>query len=612
MTPEQQHLSLTVPDNLCYSEQVQLNDDLRLKLMEYLAECCNTSFCQQQHSLSINSSDHSNNLSQQQQHSKLRHKHRHSIFIADNLKKFNIHSFETAAEKENCSKSGAWVNCYLLARDKLVVECRNEASSQQIDTSEPFLYFIKVLANNFLQEKQEYGHTNRHNLNHTTPQNIARSSSLSTIQQNATFFSNTTTADYSKNNSNSTINTSAITDSGSSLSIKSRNSSFNTLNNASQPSSLTYMYAGSNSSNAPFKIKEKSASSVTVIAPESSSIPYWSNPFASSVSSSNYSNYTHQHHIPSLNRTPSNVTTIPQDQHIQQLLISDLLNIDNNFNNHYHPQYNTISSSSYLSSSLPSDTTITSSLNSTNTVTTTTQLNDNMSVLSTLSPIQRSRSHSLTTATSNATNTSTNNNEDLSLRYLLTNLVNNEISYSDQIEDVRLLKRWVKLIDNGTNSSRLFYANILLIILSEGLSSVIIFGDNPQQAQMLNKGFLSPSDSVNTTKASWKPLPVQVKMFKKNFRSYLKDFEAFLLTKESTHFTILSFAINYPGLIHFVHFDYEKGLMTAPLLIDLNDLDKSHELLHQIYEKYRYTDRQWIWPSEPRLKKLVMLLHIKK
>jgi hypothetical protein len=100
----------------------------------------------------------------------------------------------------------------------------------------------------------------------------------------------------------------------------------------------------------------------------------------------------------------------------------------------------------------------------------------------------------------------------------------------------------------------------------------------------------------------------QVKKFKSLLKSCLSDFTSFLLTKESTHFTNLSFALSYPGLIHFMHFDI-KGIMTSPELVDLNELDKNHELLHEVYGKYNTTisDNKWVWPNESTLKKLVRM-----
>lgn len=99
----------------------------------------------------------------------------------------------------------------------------------------------------------------------------------------------------------------------------------------------------------------------------------------------------------------------------------------------------------------------------------------------------------------------------------------------------------------------------------------------------------------------------QVKKFKSRLRSCLSDFTMFLLTKEATHFTNLSFAVTYPGIVHFVHLN--RGVMFSPLLVDLNELDKNHELLHEVYGKYYSTSATdqciWKWPSESNLKKLV-------
>lgn len=99
-----------------------------------------------------------------------------------------------------------------------------------------------------------------------------------------------------------------------------------------------------------------------------------------------------------------------------------------------------------------------------------------------------------------------------------------------------------------------------------------------------------------------------MKRFKLSAATYFSDFNAFLLTKEATHFTNLSFAVSYPGLVHFMHFN--NGILTAPSLVDLNELDKNHELLHEVYGKYNISIAErskWVWPNEPTLKKLVSL-----
>lgn len=313
-----------------------------------------------------------------------------------------------------------------------------------------------------------------------------------------------------------------------------------------------------NSSSTPFKIREKSASSVvTIISPSDS---YWHSP-------------------PSSQRTPSNVF-IPSSRQ-QQQNIADILNIDNNNN----------SSTSFLSSSVPSE--------STTFTTKATALfnayleNNSKNVSAPSSPtINRSRSQSFSS-------NNTTSNEDFSLKHILSNLINNgESSYLDQMEDVKLVKRWIKLND------KVYLANIIIIFLNDGLCSVILFQDDPEKNS--NKHH-KPSAS-----SPWKPPSNQVKQFKTELKACLSDFTAFLLTKEATHFTNLSFAVTYPGLVHFIHLD--KGVMVSPLLVDLNELDKNHELLHEVYGKYYSSstggvDRstKWKWPTEPNLKKLVSL-----
>jgi hypothetical protein len=95
-------------------------------------------------------------------------------------------------------------------------------------------------------------------------------------------------------------------------------------------------------------------------------------------------------------------------------------------------------------------------------------------------------------------------------------------------------------------------------------------------------------------------------------RTGLYDFMSFLLTKERAHFTILSFASTYPGLVHFIHI--KKGVVFTPQLVDLNDMDNNHEILHEIFQVYAIQPTtssttttmigKWRWPTVTRLKKL--------
>ncbi|KAI8338559.1 hypothetical protein BC941DRAFT_423218 [Chlamydoabsidia padenii] len=102
----------------------------------------------------------------------------------------------------------------------------------------------------------------------------------------------------------------------------------------------------------------------------------------------------------------------------------------------------------------------------------------------------------------------------------------------------------------------------------------------------------------------------QIKQFISSIRQHLQDFASFLLTKESVHFTILSFALTYPGLVHFIHI--KKGVISSPQIVDLNEMDKHHEILHEIFGTYDIKPQtsidtvigKWRWPSVGRLKKL--------
>lgn len=210
-----------------------------------------------------------------------------------------------------------------------------------------------------------------------------------------------------------------------------------------------------NSSSAPFKIREKSASSVTVVSSDSS-ISYWSNPLSNSG--------LQAHHLITpmkaieIDRIPANVLQ-PQhhNHHLQQSMIADILNVDDINNN-----------MSFLSSSVPSESTAAAS---NTTATTYSSLLTPFQRVSSApsSPTHRSRSQSLSTTT-----------EDSSLKHLLTNLINGETSYLDQTEDVKLVRRWVKL------DGHIYLANFLLILISDGLCAVVVCKDDPDKVKNNN------------------------------------------------------------------------------------------------------------------------------
>ncbi|KAI8067412.1 hypothetical protein BDF21DRAFT_345656 [Thamnidium elegans] len=490
-------LSIRSCDALCFSEQVQVSEDLRTRLTGNLLSCCNSTFIHQTQSQA--------------------NQHRNSFFSS----RTKHQSFDFN-DMIKTTTTTTWAYCFLFTREKIVAQCSNTD-----ELPDDFIYFLKLLVSHYLQEKHETGNTVRST---TLPQNISsNSTSTSTVTNNT--MTTTTVA----NNASPTSSNSATTTTSS-----------------SHQSSLAYVY-DANSSSTPFKIREKSASSVTVVSSDSS-ISYWSNPLSNNLTHHLIKSPLHD------TRTPSNVL-IPQ---LKQQAISDVLNNDDYSN-----------SIPFLSSSVPSDST-------TQTTKATASFNpfDHDGISSApSSPVHRSRSHSLSSNNNNS-------NEDSSLKHMLTNLINGEASYLDQTEDVKLVRRWIKL------DGHVYLANFILILLSDGLCSVVVCKDDPEKSK--------PS------KSPWKPMSSQVKKFKSQLRSCLSDFTMFLLTKEATHFTNLSFAVTYPGLVHFVHLN--RGVMVSPLLVDLNELDKNHELLHEMYGKYYNTSATdqciWKWPSESNLKKL--------
>ncbi|KAG2204302.1 hypothetical protein INT47_009344, partial [Mucor saturninus] len=451
------------------------------------------------------------------------------------------HSFDLNEVKTTTTTT--WAYCFLFAREKLVAQCRNSNTEELPDE---FVYFLKLLVSHYLQEKHESGIFNT--IRSTTlPQNI---SSNSTTTTTSTITSGTAT----------TVTTTALPNNVS----PSSSNSATTTTSSSHQSSLAYVY-DANSSSTPFKIREKSASSVTVVSSDSS-ISYWSNPLSNNLTHHLITSLPHdiQPSLPQNNNRPSNVLLIPNKQ--QQQSIADILNIDDTC---------AVNNMSFLSSSVPSETT-----QQTHKTNYHPFHPDNDRIASApSSPTHRSRSQSLSSNT---------NNEDSSLKHILANLINGETSYLDQTEDVKLVRRWIK------SDGHVYLANFIIILLSDGLCSIVVCKDDPDKNKPV------PS------KSPWKPMSSQVKLFKSQLRSSLSDFTTFILTKEATHFTNLSFAVTYPGLIHFVHLD--RGVMVSPRLVDLNELDKNHELLHEVYGRYYNTtctdEGKWKWPTETNLKKL--------
>ncbi|CAO3625012.1 unnamed protein product [Mucor hiemalis] len=395
---------------------------------------CNSAFIHQYHGLN-------NHLHQHYQ------QHRNPFFSSRHKP-----SLPTSEYQDMNSTVTTWAYCFLFAREKIVAQCHNNINSNDNqELSDEFVYFLKLLVTHYLHEKQESGNYIRTTT--TLPQNISSNNSTSTTTTTSTTLTAATTLVHNSNNNNN-------------VSPSSSSNSATTANSSSHPSSLAYVY-DANSTSAPFKIKEKSASSVTVVSSDSS-ISYWSNPLSNNLT----------HHLitsnrPTLdNRTPSNVL-IP-NQNVQQS-ISDILNFDGNYK---HQSNGGTSNIPFLSSSVPSESTI---INSTKpTIGSYNSSNSNHSNIvntntSKISSAPSSPTRNRSRSQSFSSNTGNSNHEDFSLKHILSNLINGESSYLDQAEDVKLLRRWVKL------DGHIYLANFIIIILNDGLCSIVICKDDPEK-----------------------------------------------------------------------------------------------------------------------------------
>lgn len=146
-------LSIRSCDSLCLSEQVQVSDDLRCRLMESMISCCNSAFVHQH----VNQHSH-------------HHHHRNSFFtsgIASSSRTTNrpssIFDYHHSQDSSNSSSSTlptmttTWNYCYLFAREKLVTQCHNGSNIENNELPDEFIYFLKLLVSQFMQEKQESG-----------------------------------------------------------------------------------------------------------------------------------------------------------------------------------------------------------------------------------------------------------------------------------------------------------------------------------------------------------------------------------------------------------------------------------------------------------------------
>lgn len=139
-------LSVRSCDSLCLSEQVQVSDDLRFRLMESIINCCNTAFIHQYASHHHNHHHHNRNSFFSSASSSSRTTNRPSSI-------FDYHH----SQDSNSLSTTTWNYCYLFAREKLVTQCHNNSNIDNNDLPDEFIYFLKLLVSQFMQEKHESG-----------------------------------------------------------------------------------------------------------------------------------------------------------------------------------------------------------------------------------------------------------------------------------------------------------------------------------------------------------------------------------------------------------------------------------------------------------------------
>lgn len=115
-------LSLRSCDALCCCEQVQVSEDLRLRLTENMTQCCQTCFIHH-------------------------HQHRNPFLLHNTAGRTHFQDAFPA------TSTSTWSLCYLFAREKIVAQSR----SANLIPSE-LIYFLKLLVSQYLQESGKSNH----------------------------------------------------------------------------------------------------------------------------------------------------------------------------------------------------------------------------------------------------------------------------------------------------------------------------------------------------------------------------------------------------------------------------------------------------------------------
>ncbi|CAO3592994.1 unnamed protein product [Absidia cylindrospora] len=632
---------------LCLVEQIDLQEELNLRLSETLRDCCDSSF---PYLPTATAKSTANKISN---------------FFSSSPRRtspttiLGQHSMET----DRCP--GNWNHALLFAREKVVVRCSNKDQHRNTPITDDLLYYLKIMVLDYICENMDYenpeqGSYLKQRQNASVPQTITRSyvneknviTRINTLNQS--LFFNRMTAD--------TTNNEIISPSTSSPTLCTSTST----NDTPSQNSPSFSYVYDSNAAAPFKIQTKSA--VTQVSPSTTTIPLvsWSNPpplIHSTLLSRLPKEYFYGDGI---SRTASNTTMRELDDDLLHEMTAAMKvtsltpSLDHHYQHHqygsdtqlppnakalyqkYHlhqqqqqQQHHPISFSPAspptsfsstatkdipcLSSSVPSPSaSISSNIPDSNTNRTRQRHNSEDGFASGASPILRRSSAN----TSPLGKTSRQSIPDRHQQYpfpaklISPNYPSDDGSSQEghlqqqqkqkqrqsyQYGTIKIVRRWLK------HGNRVISTRVCLALASDGLVVVLLFSD-----EMLSIDSSSTSNSSKSIQHQQHQHSYhqQIKQFTMMLRTSLHDFTSFLLTKEHVHFTILSFASTYPGLVHFMHI--KKGVVFSPRLLDLNDMDKHHEILHEIFETYAIKPvtsqntviGKWRWPTVTRLKKL--------
>ncbi|CAO3634718.1 unnamed protein product [Cunninghamella blakesleeana] len=566
-----------------------------------------------------------------------------TIFYPHLQRNQHHHNKQTVLQKDTDRPFGVWQHAFLFAREKVVVHACNNKEQQSPQNNNPittdFLYFLKTMVADFIYEYCDTMEQESNVIQHdaSVPQAI--------IPKNSN--SNDNGCETSPSTSSQTLCTSVSTT--GSPSQKSTNFSF--------------IY--DSNSTLPFKISSKS--SVTQLS--STAVPQvsWSSPASSLI---------HTHLVTRLSKLERGANQQKNDlieesllsdmmpamkvhslqtpmehyQHYQNQQDDDLTDTSDNTTtsafttnlppnakmhhrrhhhyHHHHPSFSTSVSPQlehaslehhsynfdqplYLSSSVPNDDAL---LMMDPGKFISNDIMERRGASTNSSPLMRSRRESMVADYSTSAHSqpgkydsdegSQENHrqrQSSQQKHLSQNHSYHKTNNNHNHDKIaKVVQRWVKH-GNKTLLSRI----CILKINESGLVAVILLSDDT-----LHLPLLFSSTNNNKEIVLHQHNQQMIKQISASLKNALKDFSSFLLTKEVVHFTILSFAFSYPGLVHFVHI--KDGILVSPQMVDLNELDKHHEILNIVFETYNIKPTnttgtrigKWRWPSVLRLKKL--------